>query len=102
MRITEKNVQHVATLANLEVTDAEAHDYAANMSSILEYVEKLNELDTSSVEPMAQVLSEAAEGSSLRADADKASLPIELSLSNAPEAGAGHFKAPKEIGRAHV
>lgn len=99
MKITEKDVQYVAALAHLEVTDAEAHEYAANMSSILDYVDKLNELDTSNVEPMAQVLTDSPDGTSLRPDADQGSLPLELSLSNAPEAGAGHFKVPKVIER---
>ena len=99
MKITEKDVQYVAALANLEVTDTEASEYAANMSSILDYVDKLNELETSKVEPMAQVLTDAPEGSSLRADVEKESLPLDLSMSNAPESGAGHFKVPKVIER---
>jgi aspartyl-tRNA(Asn)/glutamyl-tRNA(Gln) amidotransferase subunit C len=99
VKITEKEVRYVAALAHLEVSDAEASEYAANMSSILDYVEKLNELDTNSVEPMAQVLTDSPEGSSLRPDAIKDSLPLELSLANAPESGAGHFKVPKVIER---
>ncbi len=99
MKITEKDVFYVAALAHLEVTEAEASEYAANLSSILSYVEKLNELDTTNVEPMAQVLTDSPEGISLRADQVKVSLPLELSLANAPESGAGHFKVPKVIER---
>jgi aspartyl-tRNA(Asn)/glutamyl-tRNA(Gln) amidotransferase subunit C len=99
VKITEKDVRYVAALANLEVTDEEASDYAANMTSILDYVDKLNELDTSEVEPMAQVLTDAPEGSSLRPDVHMESLPLELSMANAPESGAGHFKVPKVIER---
>jgi aspartyl-tRNA(Asn)/glutamyl-tRNA(Gln) amidotransferase subunit C len=99
VKITEKDVKYVAALAHLEVSDSEAHEYASNMSSILDYVEKLNELNTAIVEPMAQVLTDSPEGISLRPDAEKASLPLELSLVNAPESGAGHFKVPKVIER---
>lgn len=99
MKITEKDVQYVAGLAHLEITEAEAGEYATNMSSILDYVEKLNELDTSNIEPMAQVVTDSPDGVTLRADECKPSLPLELSLSNAPESGAGHFKVPKVIER---
>ena len=103
MKITEKDVRYVAALAHLDVSDDEAREYAANMSSILDYVDKLNELDTTNVEPMAQVLTESSDASSdtgsMRPDAEKASLPLELSLANAPESGAGHFKVPKVIER---
>jgi aspartyl-tRNA(Asn)/glutamyl-tRNA(Gln) amidotransferase subunit C len=99
VKITEEVVQYVAALAHLEVTHDEARDYAANMSSILDYVGKLNELDTNYVEPMAQVLSNLPDEISLRSDAEMPSLPFELSLLNAPEAGAGHFKVPKVIER---
>ena len=99
MKITEKDVRYVAALAHLDLTDEEAPEYAANMSSILDYVDKLNELDTTNVEPMAQVLTDAPDGISLRPDRETPSLPLDLSLANAPEAGAGHFKVPKVIER---
>ena len=69
-------------------------------------MEKLNELDTSNVEPMAQVLYEdpakaadAARGAMLRADADRPGFTQEQSVENAPESGAGQFKVPKVIER---
>ena len=99
LKITEKDVRYIAALAYLDLTDDEASDYAANMSSILDYVDKLNQLDTADVEPMAQVLTDSPEAISLRPDSETPSLPLELSLSNAPEAGAGHFKVPKVIER---
>jgi len=99
LKITEKDVRYVAALAYLDLTDDEAGEYAANMSSILDYVDKLNELDTANVEPMAQVLTDSPNGMSLRPDAETPSLPLDLSLSNAPEVGAGHFKVPKVIER---
>ena len=99
MKITAQDVRYVAALANLELGEQEAARMAADLDAILAYVEKLNELDTSAVEPMAQVLYEAPEELTLRADQDRPSFPQEQSLGNAPERGAGHFKVPKVIER---
>jgi aspartyl-tRNA(Asn)/glutamyl-tRNA(Gln) amidotransferase subunit C len=99
VKITEKDVRYVATLANLEVSDVDVAQLASDMDSILTYVEKLNELDTSSVEPMAQVLYDAPEDVALRPDAERPSFPQEKALLNAPESGAGHFKVAKVIER---
>lgn len=99
MKISEKDVRYVAALANLELSDAEVGGLVADMDSILTYVEKLNELDTSGIEPMAQVLYDAPEGIALRADGERPSFPQEKALSNAPESGAGHFKVLKVIER---
>jgi aspartyl-tRNA(Asn)/glutamyl-tRNA(Gln) amidotransferase subunit C len=68
MKITEKEVRYVADLANLSLTDDEVRKYCADLDEILSYVEKLNELDTSQVEPMAQVIFEAGETATLRPD----------------------------------
>jgi len=62
-------------------------------------IEKLNELDTTAVEAMAQVLYEAPETLTLRDDSDRPGLPQEKSLGNAPESGAGQFKVAKVIER---
>ena len=99
MKITEKDVRYVAALAHLELTDAEAAQYTADLDSILGYVEKLNEIDTSKVEPMAQVLYDAQEDVAMRRDADRPGLGQQKALSNAPESGSGHFKVPKVIER---
>ena len=99
MKITEKDVQYVAALANLELNEQEAGRLAADLDSILAYVEKLNELDTSQVEPMAQVLYDASEELTLRADRDRPGFPQEQSVGNAPESGAGHFKVARVIER---
>lgn len=99
MKITEKDVLYVAALANLELSEQETAQFAAHLDSILAYVEKMNELDTSNVEPMAQVLYEAKEGSTLRADQDRPCFSQEQSLANAPESAAGQFKVPKVIER---
>ncbi|OFW37574.1 MAG: glutamyl-tRNA amidotransferase [Acidobacteria bacterium RIFCSPLOWO2_12_FULL_60_22] len=99
MRITEKDVLYVAGLANLELAAEETARLVADMDSILGYVEKLNELDTTAVEAMAQVLYEAPETLTLREDSDRPGLPQEKSLGNAPESGAGQFKVAKVIER---
>ena len=99
MKITEKDVRYVADLANLELSEEEVSRFVADMDSILAYVEKLNELDTAAVEPMAQVLYDAPEELTLRQDRERAGLPQEKSLANAPESGAGQFKVARVIER---
>ena len=99
MKITEKDVRYVGALANLELSDAEVLRLAADMDAILTYVEKLNELDTSAIEPMAQVLYDAPEDVAMRADRERPSFPQNKALANAPESGAGHFKVSKVIER---
>ncbi len=99
MKLTEKDVRYVAALANLDITETETAQFVAELDSILAYVEKLNELDTSAVEPMAQVLHETAEMDALREDRDRQGFRQEQSLGNAPESGAGHFKVDKVIAR---
>ena len=99
MNITEKDVLHVANLANLELDPGETARLAADLDAILNYVEKLNKLDTNAVEPMAQVLYNAPETLAWRNDAERSGFPQEKSLANAPERGAGHFKVAKVIER---
>ena len=99
MKITERDVLYVAALANLELTEPETAQFVGDLNSILSYMEKLNELDTSQVEPMAQVLYEAEETGTLRADQDRPGFTAETAIANAPESGAGQFKVPKVIER---
>ena len=99
MKITEKDVLYVAALANLELSEAETGRLVADLDAILGYVEKLNELDTTAVEPMAQVLYDAPETLTFRADLVRPGYPQEKSLANAPESGAGQFKVAKVIER---
>ena len=68
MKITEKEVRYVADLANLRITDAEVAKFRADLDGILGHIDKLNELDVTGVEPMAQVLFETADGATLRPD----------------------------------
>jgi len=99
VKITEKEVRYVAGLANLNLTEEEVRKFQADLDEILQHVDKLNELDTASVEPMAQVLFEGEEAETLRADVPVPPLGNEAALANAPQAGAGYFKVPKVIER---
>ena len=99
MKITRKDVEHVAALAHLELAPEEMERMAQQLDSILGYIEKLNELDTEKVEPMAQVLSESRADAALREDAERAGLAREEALQAAPEANGTFFKVPKVIER---
>lgn len=99
MRITEEEVRRVAELGNLALTDQEIARMAQDLSGILVHVDKLNELDTSDIEPMAQVLYDAEETATLREDRERPCLSNQEALANAPLAGAGYFKVPKVIER---
>ena len=99
MKITEQEVRYVADLANLSLTDAEVRRFQADLDEILTHMDKLNEVDTSGVAPMAQVLYEAEETATLREDREHAPLGNEMALENAPQPGAGYFKVPKVIER---
>ena len=99
MKITEKEVRYVAGLANLQLTDEEIPKLQADLNGILEHMDRLNEIDTSGVEPMAQVLFDAEETATLRADVPVPPLGNEAALANAPQPGAGYFKVPQVIER---
>lgn len=99
MKITEKEVRYVASLSNLTLGEAEIEKLARDLDEILTYVDKLNELDTSGVEPMAQVLFEAGETATLREDVERPTISNAEALANAPLSGAGCFKVPKVIER---
>ncbi len=99
MKITEEQVRYVADLANLRLTADEIRRLRADLDEILAHMDKLNELDTTGVEPMAQVLYEAEETATLRDDTERPVLGPEVALANAPQSGAGYFKVPKVIER---
>jgi len=99
VKITEKEVRYVADLANLQLTDPEIGRLAKDLDEILTHIDTLNEIDTSHVEPMAQVLYDAAETATLRDDTECAPLGNEAALANAPLAGNGYYKVPKVIER---
>jgi len=112
MKVTEKDVAYVAELANLELTDEERTRMLRDLNSILDYVDRLNELDTSDVAPMAQVsdrygVDEAKKGSERFSYANREdileglrkSLPHAEALANAPDADDHFFRVPKVIER---
>jgi aspartyl-tRNA(Asn)/glutamyl-tRNA(Gln) amidotransferase subunit C len=68
MKISREDVLKVAALANLELTDAEVETYRGQLDDILTYIDKLNAIDTSGVEPMTQVVAASEEQSALRED----------------------------------
>ena len=99
MKISRDDVVRVAELAYLELSESELEIYRAQIDEILEYIGKLNELDTANVEPMAQVLYAADETATLRQDRERPPLGTEVALANAPQKGAGYFKVPRVIER---
>jgi aspartyl-tRNA(Asn)/glutamyl-tRNA(Gln) amidotransferase subunit C len=99
VRISEEEVRKVAELANLALDEEEIARMARDLSGILTHVDKLNELDTTGVEPMTQVLYEAEENATLREDRERPTLGNAEALANAPVAGGGYFKVPKVIER---
>jgi aspartyl-tRNA(Asn)/glutamyl-tRNA(Gln) amidotransferase subunit C len=99
-RVAVNDVKRVAELAYLDLTTDEEIRMQRDLNAILDHVAQLNELDTSSVEPMAQV-SEVLGGaaSALRPDAPRPSLPRESVMVSAPETDGSFFKVPKVIER---
>ncbi len=97
--ITEERVRYVAGLANLTLSDPEIHRMAADLSGILVHIDKLNEIDTEGVEPMAQVLFDNEETATLRADVERPSLSNADAVANAAITSGGYFKVPKVIER---
>ena len=99
MNLTEKDVRKVADLANLNLSDEEVARMSHDLGHILTHVEQLNALDTSKVEPMAQVLFDADETATLREDIPHTTLSNKDALANAQLSGAGYYKVPKVIDR---
>lgn len=112
MKVSEKDVSYVADLANLDLTAEERARMLRDLNSILEYVDRLNELDTTNVPAMAQVsdrygVDQSKQGSerfayAIREDIHnglRKSLPHEGALANAPESDGVFFEVPKVIER---
>jgi len=91
-KIDEPQVRKVARLSRLELTEAEVEEFTGQLSAILDYVEKMNELDTANVEPLAHCLPIS---NVFRADSVKESLGTEKTLANAPQRDGEFFKVPK-------
>jgi aspartyl-tRNA(Asn)/glutamyl-tRNA(Gln) amidotransferase subunit C len=112
MKVTEKDVAYVADLANLELTEAERRRLLRDLNSILDYIDRLNQLDTTGVQPMAQVSDnygvDQPEAGSRRLisggredilEGLRKSLPHDVALQNAPDSDGTFFKVPKVIER---
>ena len=103
MKIAHKDVQYVAGLANVELTDDEQARMEKDLNSILEYIDQLSQLDTANIEPMAQVMQAAAVANdvvdSLRDDELRECLPRAAALENAPQTDGAFFRVPKVIER---
>ena len=112
MKVTEKDVAYVADLANLELTEDERGGMLRDLNSILDYVDRLNQLDTTDVPPMAQVsdrygVDESRTGSARFIWASREdileglrkSLPHQVAMGNAPDTDGTFFKVPKVIER---
>jgi aspartyl-tRNA(Asn)/glutamyl-tRNA(Gln) amidotransferase subunit C len=94
MTISSDQVQYVALLARLKLNEDERNRYAEQLGAILNYVDKLNELDTDNIEPLAHILPIY---NIFRKDETKSSPAREEILSNAPLTEEGQFKVPKII-----
>lgn len=92
MEITKQEVEKVARLARLEITEGEKETFAKQLSQVLTHVEKLNQYDTRGIEPTAAVLGQA---NVFRDDVVRPSLPVEKALANAPEREGDGFRVPK-------
>lgn len=90
--ITIKDVEHVAKLARLELTEEEKELYTKQLGDVLKYVDQMNEVDTSNVKPMTQVIDFS---NVMREDIPNQEISKEALMSNAPEEENGFFKVPK-------
>ena len=100
MKITREDVLRVADLAYLDLSDAELDTYRAQIDEILEYVGKLNELDTTNVEPMAQVLADdQTADATLREDLVVPCAVADEVLRHAPDPEPPYFRVPRVIER---
>lgn len=91
-KIDADQVRKVAKLARLALTDAEVEEFTGQLGAILGYVEKMNELDTTGVEPLAHCLPIS---NVFRADEVRESLGTEKTLANAPDRDGAFFRVPK-------
>ncbi len=112
MKVNERDVSYVAALGNLELTGEESGRMLRDLNSILGHIDRLNELDTASVKPMAQVSDRYGLDSSKQGSARfdyasredvleglRKSLPHDDALANAPESDGVFFKVPRVIER---
>ena len=98
MPITESDIEKLAQLAHLEITDEERRALTPQIAAIVAYVEQLNELDTSRVEPSIGGLTlEGEQTDTTRDDMVRPSLGQQLALDQAPDPSSGYFRVPKVL-----
>ncbi|WP_069129969.1 Asp-tRNA(Asn)/Glu-tRNA(Gln) amidotransferase subunit GatC [Rhodohalobacter halophilus] len=95
MSVSKEEVYYIANLARLQLKEDEAERLKGDMNKILGYIETLNELDTSDVEPLEHVTEIVS--SSFRKDEAGAPLDHEEALKNAPDADSDYFRVPRVI-----
>ena len=94
-KLTEEQVRHVAKLSRLKLSDEQIAFFTSQLSAVLGYMEKLDELDLANVEPMAHPTDMT---NRFRADEPKPGLSNDAVLDNAPAADPPFFKVPKVLG----
>ena len=94
MSITKDQVEYVANLSRVRMTDEEKEKFTHQLSDILAYIEKLNKLDVTDVPPISQA---SLAKNVFREDEPGESLSQEQALANAPDKALGHYKVPKII-----
>jgi len=94
VKLSTLDVEYVAKLARLEVTEAEQEKFTAQLNDILLYIDQLNELDTKGVAPMSHAI---AVTNAFREDKIAESLGTQKALANAPDARGEFFRVPKVI-----
>ena len=92
MKISRQDVEQVALLSRLEISDNEAEKFTGQLNAIFGYIDMLGKVDTENVEPTAHVLPLK---NVMRPDEVRTSLPREQALANAPAQEDGFFKVPK-------
>ncbi|HLA10802.1 MAG TPA: Asp-tRNA(Asn)/Glu-tRNA(Gln) amidotransferase subunit GatC [Pyrinomonadaceae bacterium] len=96
MPINEADIEKIAKLAHIDITADELQTFVPQIAGIVTYVEQLNAVDTTSIEPALGGLTPAGEATEAsRADEVQPSLGQKIALSEAPDAAAGHFRVPK-------
>lgn len=99
MPITRNEVEKIALLANLELTDDEKASLAGQLADIVDYIDQLNELDTAAIRPWSQASAgDVASSRATRPDLVRPGLGQELALDQAPDQEEGHFTVPRVIG----
>ena len=90
----DMDIEHLAKLARLKLTDAEKELFSKQMGTVIKYIEKLSELDTKNVEPTAHVL---GLNNVFRDDAVKKPLTVQNPINDSPAHSKGHYEVPKII-----